>query len=286
MHRWSVSTKVEQMTKEGEPPRHAPDIPPPKGGVVANMLGFGAVLYILLAVGCAAYILWPAYSDPTKITAFGQVAIAALIAVIGTGLTGFAAVYGATRQSATAYQVAQYGGTISENLALMRKETDVELTLMKGKLDASLADLKAASDESLTRLKVALDAGQNANRELFGALAIYFHALRSAAYGSWDTDNIKEAEGLMISATRHVIYVDKALRDQWFDFWQRAQDIHRIAAKTPAGEKRREVLTELIGERVETNSGKLNLRELYDKWETTARQATEAAGTSTRQPTA
>jgi homoserine kinase len=36
---------------------------------------------------------------------------------VGTGLTGSVAVYSATRQSATAFQVAQYNGEIAANLA-------------------------------------------------------------------------------------------------------------------------------------------------------------------------
>lgn len=153
----------------------------------------GAVLYVLLAAGCAAYLLWNAYILPPveKLADFNKLAISALIAVVGTGLTGLAAVYSATRQSATAFQVARYNGEIAANLALMKKSADSELTLMKGSIDKALAELKGSADESLARLKVVLDANQNANRELFGTASIYFYALRSVALGKWDEESLK-----------------------------------------------------------------------------------------------
>jgi hypothetical protein len=199
----------------------------PTGGRMAFLLGLGAILYILLAAGCAVYLLWKAYTLPTGSmqSDFDKLAIAALVAVVGTGLTGLAAVYSATRQSATAYQVAEYNGIISTSLADMKASTDASLTQMKAHLDESLARLKAASDESLARLKVALDAGQIAYRELFGTATVYFHALRSAALGKWDGENLKAAETAMISATRHLINVSSDMRNQWFDFWQRAQEM-------------------------------------------------------------
>jgi hypothetical protein len=154
----------------------------PGGGKMAVVLGAGAVLYTLLAAGCAVYLLWKAYSLPTSVAPgnFTTLAVGALVAVVGTGLTGLAAVYSATRQSATAYQVAQYSGDISANLALMKQKADSDLAEMKGDIDKALTRLKSASDESLTRLKLALDAGQTANRELFGVATVYFHTLRTS----------------------------------------------------------------------------------------------------------
>jgi hypothetical protein len=70
----------------------------------------------------------------------------------------------------------------------------------------------------------------------------------------------------------------KSLRDQWFDFWQRAQDIHHTAAKELNADKRRDILSELIVKTESTTSGKLNLRELYNQLEVTARQKTKAEG--------
>jgi len=246
---------------------------------MALLLGTCAVLYILLAAGCAVFLLWQAYRAQAsgQLDDFNKVAIGALIAVIGTGLTAAAAIYSATRQSATAYQVAQYGGAISEHLARLKEKADEDLAVMKGKLDASLAGLKAASDESLTRLKVALDAGQTANLELFGTVTIYFYALRSSALGMWDGESLRAAETSMISATRHLIHVDEALRDQWFDFWQRAEYIHRTAASEPEAARRPAVMAKLIGEKAPTRSGeKLDLREQHDRLERAARLATKA----------
>jgi hypothetical protein len=249
------------------------------GGKMAVLLGVGAVLYTLLAAGCAVFLLWKAYSLPAGVTAdeFTKLTIAALVAVVGTGLTGLAAVYGATVQSATAYQVAQYNGDISANLADMKKTADTELTLMKGKLDESLTKLKAASDESLTRLKVALDAGQNANRELFGTATRYFHALRSVGLGKWDEDGLKAADASMISATPQLLHVDEEMRNLWFDFWQRSQQIHRTADKEPEMEKRPALVSDLILQKVTTASGRLDLRELHDRLEGRARLAIKAS---------
>jgi hypothetical protein len=84
---------------------------------------------------------------PTCLQAFSKLAISALIAVVGPGLTGLAAVYSATRQSTTAFQVAQYNGEIAANLALMKQSADAELALMKANIDAALAQLKGNSDE-------------------------------------------------------------------------------------------------------------------------------------------
>jgi hypothetical protein len=259
------------------------------GGKMAVLLGVGAVLYTLLAAGCAVFLLWKAYSLPAGFTPdeFTKLAVAALIAVVGTGLTGLAAVDGATVQSATAYQVAQYNGDISAklaemketadaNLADMKKTADTELTLMKGKLDESLTKLKAASDESLTRLKVALDAGQNANRELFGTATRYFHALRSVGLGKWDEVGLKAADTSMISATPQLLHVDEEMRNLWFDFWQRSQQIHRTADKEPDMEKRPALVSDLILQKVTTASGRMDLRELHDRLEGRARLAIKA----------
>lgn len=242
---------------------------------MAILLGVGAVLYTLLAAGCAVFLLWKAYSLPASVTPdeFTKLTIAALVAVVGTGLTGLAAVYGATVQSATAYQVAQYNGDISANLARMKETADAKLALMKGTLDESLTKLKAASDESLTRLKVALDAGQTANRELFGAATIYFHALRSVALGKWDEDGLKAADTSMISATPQLLHVDQEMRNLWFDFWQRAQQIHRTAGKEPNPEKRPALVSDLILQKVTTASGQVDLRELHGHLEDRARLA-------------
>jgi hypothetical protein len=265
---------VTQQPEAAAPPvvRHRP-----ASGLMAFCLGTGAILYTAVAVGFAGYLLWKAYKLPPNSaqTDFDKLAIAALVAVIGTGLTGLAAVYSATRQSATAYQVAEYNAVISTNLAQMKTDSDAALTEMKARLDASLAQLKAASDESLTRLKIALDAGQVAYRELFGTAAVYFHALRSIARGKWEADSLKVGETSMISATRHLIHVNKEMRDQWFDFWQRAQDIQRAASTEADAEKRPGVVAELFDQKIQYDAGWRDFRDLYAMLESTARRATD-----------
>jgi hypothetical protein len=246
-------------------------------GLMAFCLGTGAILYTAVAVGFAGYLLWKAYKLPSNAaqTDFDKLAVAALVAVIGTGLTGLAAVYSATRQSATAYQVAEYNAVISTSLAQMKADSDTALTEMKARLDASLAQLKATSDESLTRLKIALDAGQVAYCELFGTAAVYFYALRSIARGKWEDGSLKAAETSMISATRHLIHVNKEMRDQWFDFWQRAQDIQRAANTEADAEKRPGIVEKLVDQKIQSDAGRRDFRDLYAILESTARRATD-----------
>jgi len=157
-----------------------------------------------------------------------------------------------------------------------KADSDTALALMQAQLDKSLAKLTAASDESLARLKVALDAGQSANRELFGTATIYFYALRSIALGKWDEDSLKAAEMSMISATRQLIHLEEEMRNEWFDFWQRAQEIHRTASKEPDVEARPKLVSTLVGERIQTSSGRLDFRELHSRLERAARLAIEA----------
>jgi hypothetical protein len=246
---------------------------------MAFLLGVGTVVYVVLAAGCAFYLLWLAYSLPPveKLTDFIKIAIGGLLAVIGTGITGVAAVYSATRQSATAFQVATYNGEIAANLALMKESADNRLIVMKGSIDNALANLKTNSDESLARLKVALDASQNANRELFGTASIYFYALRSIALGGkWDEDSLKSSETAMIAATQNLLNVNEELRDQWFNFWQRAQHIYRDAAAAQLSDEQRPPLVKkLIAERVPFGSAELDLRGMHNQLERTAKSAIE-----------
>jgi hypothetical protein len=257
------------MSQQTTPPIRRPERIRLSGGWMAFLLGVGAVLYILLAAGCAGYLLWKAYALQPGVpqSDFDKLAVAALIAVVGTGLTGLASVYSATRQSATAYQVAEYNGVISAELTEMKASSDKALARMKVDIDASLAQFKAASDESLARLKVALDAGQIAYRELFGNATVYFHALRSTALIKWDDESLKAAETAMISAARHTINVSADMRNQWFTFWQRAQEIYRAAIAEADADKRPVLVEKLISEK----DGRHNFRDIHERLELIAR---------------
>jgi hypothetical protein len=257
------------------------------GQAITIMLGVLTALFLTLAVACAAYLLVHAYfrSPNSPYSDFEKVAVAALIAVVGTGLTASVALYSATRQSDTAFKVellrsetsehlTKYNEKISKDLADMKASSDKSLTEMKATSDQKLTEMKTNSDEALTRLKAALDTGQIAYRELFGTASIYFHGLRSIAFGKWDEERLNTSETAMVSATRHLIYVKEDMRDAWFDFWQRGQDICRDARKEPDEASRPNLVKGLIEER-ETN--RRNFRDLHDRLEGIARSAIESA---------
>jgi hypothetical protein len=103
----------------------------------------------------------------------------------------------------------------------------------------------------------------------------FFYALRSVALGKWDDDALKTAETSMIAATGQLIHVDGEMRDQWFDFWQRAQEIRRVAAEEPDVEKRPGLIKMLIDKKVQTKSGPCDLRELHNRLERTGRSAAD-----------
>ena len=61
----------------------------------------------------------------------------------------------------------------------------------------------------------------------------------------------------MIAATQNLLNVNQALRDQWFDFWQRAQDIYREAAAPQlADDMRAPRVKELMEKEVSFRSGR------------------------------
>lgn len=264
-------------------------VPPAKSrGVMAFFIGLGLIVYVLVTAGFAAYLLWMAYTLPPveRMSDFVKLAIGALIAIIGTGITAVAAVYSATKQSATAFQVAAYNGEIAANLAAMKETADTRLFEMKDSadkklvevksgIDQALANLKANSDESLAKLKVALDASQNANRELFGTVSVYYYALRSIAVsGQWDADSLKSCETAMIATAKLLLYVRQDIREMWYDFWQRAQEICREASQQ-ADDKRAPLLRKLMEQETDFRSGKSDLPGLQIKMEKTAKAAIE-----------
>jgi hypothetical protein len=252
------------------------------GGVMAGIIGFGTALYVLLILACAGYLLVHAYNLPPDDTesAFYKLAIAALVTIFGTGLTAMAAVYGANRQSETAYQVELLRSDTSERLANQNEVVLTKLAEMKDASDTNLLELKNNSDDALARLKVGLDAGTVAYRELFGTATIYFYTLRSIAFAKWEEEPLKAAEGLMIAATRHLIHVEENMRNEWFDFWQRAQKIYRVASSEADETKRPECIKNLIEQKLAFGQLSLNLRDLLDRLEKTARSATKTATTA------
>lgn len=265
--------------------------------VGAIMLGLGATLYVALTAGVAGYLLWQAYNPPpgTTLDSFEKLAIAALIGVMGTSITGLAAIYGATQQASTALQIARYNADISERLANLRATTDQTLldfrtntdrTLvdMRGKLDQSLANLKAASDESLARLRVALDVEHTACAELYGVATVYFYALRSVAQGTSAAEVLPPAEAAMIASTRQLLYASEEVRNSWFLFWQRATTIQReIAAATEVAEQKSRA-GKLIEERIVVSTEPTvahDLRKIHAGLERVCRGQIQSAWTRT-----
>jgi len=233
---------------------------------MALILGLGTLLYILLAVGVAAYLLWQARTE-SPASDFTKLGLAALIAVIGTGFTAMAALYGATRQSATALHV-----------QLLSSETSKVLAHYNGMISTQLAEMKNIADETLTKLKVSLDAEYAAYRGLFNAATVYFYGLRSIARGQWNDETIAAAEAGMISATPNLLHVKEGVRDEWYAFWQRAQEISRLAAAEADPTKRPGIVESLIEEKVLPNG--VDLRELHYNFEQKARSAAKAAVTT------
>lgn len=275
-----AAQNADQTTQANATTMQPAVVPPAKSkGVTAFFLGAGLLLYVALTAGFSFYLLWMAFTLPPveRMSDFIKLAIGALIAVIGTGITAVAAVFSATRQSATAFQVAAYNGEIASNLAAMKESADKKLVEVKAGIDQALANLKATSDESLAKLKVALDASQNANRELFGTASVYFYALRSIAVSDqWDAESLKSSETAMIAATKDLLNVSQDLRNQWFDFWQRAQDIYREASSPQlADDKRASRVKELMEKEIKFGSGKNDLRDLHAELEKTAKSAIE-----------
>ena len=226
------------------------------------VLLIGIICYIATAVAFAVYLLFRAYSE--GVGEFEKVAIGALIAVIGTGLTALAAIYTAVRQAAAAREV-----------ELLRLETGKVLAQLTSDLNRDLQSLQAQSAQSLERLKAALDAGKIAYRELGGSAAVYFYALRSVALGTWDEQLLKTAEAAMVGTSQHLMFVSDVIRADWLNFWQEAQHIYRATLEEPDEGKRPQFLGNAIKEQVRDGRSRLNLRDRYSRLEMTIRQAIE-----------
>jgi hypothetical protein len=242
----------------------AADARPPRT-VGTFVLGLAATLFAALAAGAAGYLLWQAYSPPpgTTLGDLEKATVAALIGLIGVGITSLVAIYGATRQASTALQIARYNADIAERLAKQRAETDHTLLGLRTDTDRTLAGMRSKIDESLARLKVALDVEHAACAELYGVATVYFYALRSIAQGASPVDTLLPAEAAMVASTRQLLYVPEAVRNQWFVFWQRAHEIQRAVAAEAAATEQRDAAKRLIGERTATSGGRLDLREIH-----------------------
>ena len=78
----------------------------------------------------------------------------------------------------------------------------------------------------------------------------------------------------MISAARHTINVSAEMRNQWFTFWQRAQEIYRAAIAETDVNKRPAVVEKLIGEK----EGRHDFRDIHERLETIARSEIKELG--------
>src|ERR1700679_3623384 len=100
MYRWPVAEEMIPMTDPVAPPSHAapantpttrlPVVPPAKSkGLTATSIGIGLLVYVVLTAGFAGYLLWMAFTLPPveRMSDFIKLAIGALIAIIGTGIT-------------------------------------------------------------------------------------------------------------------------------------------------------------------------------------------------------
>ncbi|UIY31470.1 hypothetical protein LZK73_30865 (plasmid) [Neorhizobium galegae] len=186
---------------------------------------------IVLAVGLLACIGVTAYSaililreaiQAQKLDQFSGVAIGALIAVVGTCLTALASLYTTNRQA-----------EVTAFVEKARVNAQEDLTKLQEVITARLDKLRADSAADLERLKKTLDFQTTAHRELAGAAAMYFYALRSSAIDTFNGDELERAETRMIETSRHLTYVADSFEDDWLAFWQAAQAIKRDAKEHP-----------------------------------------------------
>lgn len=103
------------MSTAGEQPRRLRQV-----GVVSVLLGGAAVAFVLVAISCAVFLLYQARkTSSTK--GFDTFAIGALVALVGTGLTGLTAIYSATLQSNTTARIGEYSAEVSkQSVAIIR----------------------------------------------------------------------------------------------------------------------------------------------------------------------
>lgn len=245
---------------------------PKRIGTISVLLGVGAFLFVVLAISCAGFLLYQARQIGAT-AGFDAFAIGALVALMGTGLTGLTSIYSATLQANTTARLGEYTAEVAKQTTTIKDTTDRNLADLKANVDRSLAEFKKNADEALTRLKISLDASQVAHRELFGCATVYFHALRAGAKGVWDSESLKNAQAAMVVVSRQLLHVEQEMRDQWFEFWQRAEDIFIEAMKEPDPERRADIAHKAILKPLEgPDDVKLNFRQLHDRLEKTAQE--------------
>jgi hypothetical protein len=101
--------------------------------------------------------------------------------------------------------------------------------------------------------------------------------LRSIALGEWDEAGVKSAESAMINATRQLLHVGEETRNQWFEFWQRAQDIYRTAAQEVDANARPAIVADLMTKKVSTGTDRIDLRECHFRLERAVRLVIDAS---------
>jgi hypothetical protein len=216
--------------------------------VITSSLLLSISVFVWATLALAVYLL--VHGLLHGLGDFEKIAIPALIAIVGTGMTATAGLYAVNRQ------------------AVVAKEVE----LLRANLAGDLDTLKTESADALERLKAFLDVGKTAYKELYGAASTYFYTLRSVAQGSWNDDLLNKAEAGMVEAARHLIYVDDKMRDVWFAFWQEAQHIRRDAAAQKDEEKRSKILKDRILEPVPDGRSKYTLRDRHFHVQEAARQ--------------
>lgn len=68
----------------------------------------------------------------------------------------------------------------------------------------------------------------------------------------------------MIVASRQLLHIEQEMRDRWFEFWQRGEDIFREAAKETDSERRRIIASKALLKDVEVSKSFFEKNESID----------------------
>ncbi len=141
---------------------------------------------------------------------------------------------------------------------------------LQKQVSEDLAAFTVQSNQQLEKLKVELGSKQIAYRELLAAASVYYYTLRSSARNRWDASAIQEAEGGMIKASHHLIYVEDDLASGWQIFWQQAQYIFREVRDDESDRLKEQLLKDKIVQEFGA-SDRANLRDLHAQLEKAAK---------------